>query len=143
MGGGRIRLEPLNYHFELKLLKTRDSRVRHLKVHENLGALCINDEKVNFTFILFDVNSRHTIKTIADVTSAVFNHDGTRIIASSNKSDSHILILDSKTGDELNRINISFKVLHQRIKVDRYRLFTIERLQDGNYVALGAYYKTQ
>ena len=103
---GLIPSDSLNHHSYL--LNAQDSRVRHLKVHKNLGALCTNDEKVKFNFRLFDVYSKATIKTIDDVTSAVFNHDGTRIIATSNKHDNHIMILDAKTGEELNRISISF-----------------------------------
>lgn len=44
---------------------------------------------------------------------------------------------------ELSKITLSFPDLHEDVSIDKYRLFTIERLQDGNFIAMGAHYKDQ
>ncbi len=88
---------------------------------------------------------------VENINSAVFSEDGRRIIAANNDHIDNIVVFDAQTTDvdrrlRLNRlssIKLTFPDLHEDIMVDKYRLFTIERLQDGNFIAFGAYYETQ
>jgi len=85
---------------------------------------------------------------VENINSAVFSEDGRRIIAANNDHIDNIVVFDAQTADvdRLNRlssITLTFPDLHEDIMVDKYRLFTIERLQDGNFIAFGAYYENQ
>lgn len=87
-----------------------------------------------------NLESGALIKTVDEITSAIFCEAGRLIIAAGNGHDENILVFDANSVEKLNAITLSFPDLHEDVKVDKYRLFTIERLQDGNFVAMGAYY---
>ena len=125
------------------MLKPDKAHVRSLKLFHNLAAICVHDGEEKFGFSLFDFQTGKSIRTIDNITSAVFNADGSRIIATNNLHDEHILVLNGQNAELLSSMTITFPGLHPDITVDKYRLFSIERIKDGSYLAFGAYYRKQ
>ena len=103
----------------------------------------MHDGDVRFSLSVINFKTGDLIKTVDEITSAVFTKDGKLIIAAGNGHDKNILVFDANSVDELNAITLSFPGLHERVGVDQFRLFTIERIKDGNFIAMGARYESQ
>ena len=126
--------------YDLDLLKQDKAHIRQLKISKNLAAICVHDGAVRFNLSVMNLESGELIKTVDEITSAIFCEAGRLIIATGNGHDENILVFDANSVEKLNTITLSFPGLHDDVQIDKYRLFTIERLQDGNFVAMGAYY---
>ena len=125
------------------MLKKDKAHIRQLKTCKNLAAICLHDGDKGFSLSVINVETGVLIKTVDAITSAIFSEDGRLIIATGDGHDRNILVFDADTMLELSKITLSFPDLHKDVSIDKYRLFTIERLQDGNFIAMGAHYKDQ
>ena len=103
----------------------------------------MHDGDLGFNLSVINFETGVLIKTVDAITSAIFSEDGRLIIATGDGHDRNILVFDADTMLELSKITLSFPDLHDDVSIDKYRLFTIERLQDGNFIAMGAHYKDQ
>lgn len=94
----------------------------------NLAAICVHDGDLDYSMVIVNLDNGKVSKTIGEITSAIFSEDGRLIIAAGNTIKENIIVFDSQSGSQLNMIKLSFPGLHENVKTDEYRLFTIERL---------------
>ena len=110
---------------------------------EKLATVVTRNAENKHRLSLINYEQANVLKTIEDITTAVFSgQNDSTIVAGKDSKEENIVVFD-KGLNEVNSIKLTFPNLNDNIEVDQYRVFWVSEPHRNHFVVFVAYYASE